>query len=79
MTRLHSSYRINLKLLLISRNTISFEMMLEMIWMIWLAVAPRELAKLGIKVKALEDIEAWPRLSSNRAQQHNYSPETACG
>lgn len=46
-------------------------MMLEMIWMIWLAVAPRELAKLGIKVKALEDIEAWPRLSSNRAQQHN--------
>ena len=42
-------------------------MMLEMIWL----VAPRELAKLGIKVKALEDIEARPRLSSNRAQQHN--------
>lgn len=75
MTRLHSSYRINLKLLLISRNTISFEMMLEMIWMIWLAIAPRELAKLGIKVKALEDIEAWPRLGT--ATQ--YSPETACG
>jgi len=50
-------------------------MMLEMIWMIWLAIAPRELAKLGIKVKALEDIEAWPRLGT--ATQ--YSPETACG
>lgn len=55
-------------------------MMLEIIW---LAVAPRELAKLGIKVKALEDIEARPRLSSNRAQQHNAVRnalgETACG